>query len=261
MSLELDHDWEDSDEELEPLGLSVTESVEDTTPDANKARSFKPPKPKHSWRAEHFTTFPWIQYNPESMEATCKYLRCIMHLLSPSVLTCSKWQYPNLQSRLFLQHEESKRHRNQGRSVLPKNQPSLQLSQVSDISDDAIWSRINCVWWLAKEDVAIRKFESHLESTMVNKGLQPPTAYKNEHMAWDIVELLNRHFRQKLKRRLQKSPYFGITADETTDKSVDQQLIVYIKYLDEIDGNLKPVVDFLGMVSPASGSAEDIKVI
>ena len=50
-------------------------------------------------------------------------------------------------------------------------------------------------------------------------------------------------------------------ADETTDNSVNQQLIVYIKFLDEIDGNLQSTVDFLGLIAPMSGSAEDIKVL
>ena len=75
------------------------------------------------------------------------------------------------------------------------------------------------------------------------------------------MELIAKHFNHELKRRLRKSPYFGIMADETTDNSVNQQLIVYIKFLDEINGNLRPAIDFLGLVAPVSGSAEDIKVL
>ena len=50
-------------------------------------------------------------------------------------------------------------------------------------------------------------------------------------------------------------------ADETTDNSVDQQLIVYIKFLDEIDGKFQSTISYLGLVSPKSGSAEDIQVL
>ena len=75
------------------------------------------------------------------------------------------------------------------------------------------------------------------------------------------MELIGKHFRKELQHRIQKSPYFGIMADETTDNSVDQQLIVYIKFLDEIDGKLQSAVRYLGLVAPVSGSAEDIKVL
>ena len=49
-------------------------------------------------------------------------------------------------------------------------------------------------------------------------------------------------------------------ADKTTDNSVDQQLIVYIKFLNEIDRKLQSTVSYLDLVSPKSGSAKDIKV-
>ena len=94
-----------------------------------------------------------------------------MYILNPSPLTCSKWRYPDLQSRLFLQYEKTALYQNQCRKILLKGQKALQLPLASDLSDDAIWCRIQCAWWLAKEDIAIRKFSSHLEATMVNKGL------------------------------------------------------------------------------------------
>ena len=50
-------------------------------------------------------------------------------------------------------------------------------------------------------------------------------------------------------------------ADETTDNSVNQQLIVYIKFLDAKDGSFETEVEYLNLVTPASGSAEDIKAL
>lgn len=145
-----------------------------------------------------------------------------MYVFNPSPLTCSTWKYPSLQSRLFVQHEETSRHSKQSRKVLPKGQKSFRLPTAPDLADDAIWTRIHCAWWLAKEDIAIHKYQSHLEATLVNKGLEPPKTYKDENFAWELVELLSKHFRKELQHRIQKSPYFGIMTDETTDNSVDQ---------------------------------------
>jgi hypothetical protein len=114
---------------------------------------------------------------------------------------------------------------------------------------------------LASQDVAIHKFPSYLETVSVNKGLEPPKTYKDEPFAWKLVELLGQHFRKELELRIRKSPYFGVMADETTDNSVDQQLIVYIKFLDYVEGvGYIPTISFLDLVTPLSGSAEDIKV-
>jgi hypothetical protein len=78
-------------------------------------------------------------------------------------------------------------------------------------------------------------------------------------VAWEIVEILGKHFRELLIQRVQKSSFYGIMADETTDNPVNQQLVVYIKFLDSKDGSFETAVEYLDLITPASGSAEDIK--
>jgi hypothetical protein len=241
-------------------GTTTTQDVSDNITTTGQC-NLKKKKPKHHWRAEHFKTFPWIQYDEQSKTASCKYPRCPTYVFNPSSLTCSKWKDPSLEYRLFVQHEKSKRHLKQFRPVLPKGQKPFRLPADPDLDNDDIWTRIHCVWWLAKEDIAMHKYPSHLEAYLVKAGLAPPRTYKDEPFAWELVEILGHHFRKKLELRIQKSPCFGIMADETTDTSVDQQLIVYIKFLDQIDGKLQPIVCYLDLVSPESGSAEDIKVL
>ena len=59
-------------------------------------------------------------------------------------------------------------------------------------------------------------------------------------------------FRKGLKDRVKQSLYFGIMVDETTDTSINQQLIIYIKFLDrnQSDGRWEAVVDYLDLTSP-----------
>ena len=57
-----------------------------------------------------------------------------------------------------------------------------------------------------------------------------------------------------------ETSFFGIMADETTDNLVTHQLIMYIKYLGEMDRHLETCIEYLNLVCPTSGSAEDIKV-
>jgi hypothetical protein len=75
-----------------------------------------------------------------------------------------------------------------------------------------------------------------------------------------MVKILGAHFRGLLRERLQQSPFYGIMADKTTDNSVEQQLVIYVKFLYKVDGEFMTTVEYLDLVTPDSGSAEDIKV-
>jgi len=121
-------------------------------------------------------------------------------------------------------------------------------------------SRMLSVWWLAKRDIAIHQFSSHLDTLAVINCQPPPKGYRDDRVAWEIVEILGNYFRGLLKGRIRKSPYFGIMVDETTDTSTSAQLILYIKFLDKIDGEFVPVVEYLDLISPASSTAEDLTV-
>jgi hypothetical protein len=161
---------------------------------------------------------------------------------------------------LFSQHEETQIHQAQCRKLQGKEQHKINVIVNADLSHEAIWTRIQSVWWLAKQDIAITKFESLLEARLVDQGLQPPKSYRDDRIAWEIVEILGAHFREMLRERLQRSPFYGIMADETTDNSVEQQLVIYVKFLDKVDGEYVTTVEYLDLVTPNSGSAEDIKV-
>jgi hypothetical protein len=98
-------------------------------------------------------------------------------------------------------------------------------------------------------------------SQLLSQGYEP-RAYTDDHTALEIITIISNRFRQLLKARVRKSPYYGIMVDETTDKATTQQLIVYIKYLQKLDdGTVKIVTDYLDLVAPESANAEDITVI
>ena len=174
----------------------------------------------------------------------------------------STWS-TTFENRLFEQHENGKRHQSHGRQALLQGQRKLPSNAVfRNISDYSVWVRIHAAWWLASEDCALHKFGSFVKSALLNNGHPVPTSYKDDHTAWEIVQLLAKYFRRLLAARLQRSPFYGIMTDETTDNSTSQQLIIYIKFLDQTDQNeWIPKVEFLDLVSPTSGTAEDLKVI
>ena len=66
----------------------------------------------------------------------------------------------------------------------------------------------------------MHKFGSYLDAQMIDKGFDASINYRDDRVAWEIVEILDQHFRRLFKHRVQKSPFFGIMADETMDNSI-----------------------------------------
>ena len=127
------------------------------------------------------------------------------------------------------------------------------------MGDDALWLRIQGVWWLAEENMPIHKFNSYLKSQLARQSKPAPKSYKDK-TALEII-VIGKYFRQLLKNRIRRSLFYGVIADETTDNGTRQRLIIYIKFLDvDADGVLFPYVEYLDLVSSLSGQAEDIMV-
>src|SRR5579859_1978045 len=61
--------------------------------------------------------------------------------------------------------------------VSPIGQQPFRLVADLNLTDDAIWTRIQGVWWLVNEDIAIHKFPSHLEanSSRMDSSCPKPT--------------------------------------------------------------------------------------
>ena len=86
--------------------------------------------------------------------------------------------------------------------------------------------------------------------------------YRDDRVAWESAITVALHFRKGLKDRVKQSLYFGIMVDETTDTSINQQLIIYIKFLDrnQSDRRWEAVVEYLDLTSPENSTAGAITV-
>ena len=211
----------DDDSEDAGATLSISESLN---------LSYKRPKILYPWRDSFLDSFHWLRYDIATKTAHCSFKKCEMYY-PQSCFESSNWRIrtwqTTFQTRLFAQHEKTKTHKRQ-KSLPPlaKGQASLLLTPVADVyPDDAVWIRIQGAWWLAKEEVAITKFSSYVECLLHTHGYKP-TAYCDNRAAWDILSLLAKWFRTRLKLRLADSPYYSIMVDETTDKSMTSQLII-----------------------------------
>ena len=80
----------------------------------------------------------------------------------------SSWKSTQMARHWFEQHEKTQKHRNHGRkpgqtAVMKYTADKLTIQH----SDMSIAIRIQTAWWLAKEDIAIMKFESLLKAKLI----------------------------------------------------------------------------------------------
>lgn len=172
-----------------------------------------------------------------------------------------KWKH-SWESRLFHQHANTAKHKRQSPHDPIPGQTRLQMiPTLKLIEDPAVWIRFQNAWWLAKEDIAIHKFGSLVESHLISKGFIPKH-YMDDKTAWEMIMIMGKHFRQILQTRIRRSPYYGIMIDETTDRSTTSQLIVYIKFLerDEKTGMMETKIEYLDLLTSTGGTAHEITV-
>jgi hypothetical protein len=106
-------------------------------------------------------------------------------------------------------------------------QKKLTPSPLPTTFDDAaIWMRIQSAWWLAKEDVAINKFTSLLQSQLHHQTLSPPNCYRDSDTAWEIIVIMAMYFRRLLRERIEKSPFFGIMMKQPTIQQVSTSFCI-----------------------------------
>jgi hypothetical protein len=222
----------------------------------------KSQKSKYPWHSRFLKTYPWLCYDPHTGTASCSQPTCKMYYSLLEETNESVWK-KTFETRLFDAHAKSSSHFTKGNPIQDKGQRLLSLPRLEDrIGDEAMWLRIHSVWFLAKNNLSMHLFGNFVKAQLARAREPAPNCYMDDKTAWEILVIMGKYFHRLLMNRVHKSPYYGIMVDETTDRSTTQQLIIYIKFLDvNDDGDLVICVEYLNLVSPVSGSADDITVL
>ncbi|XP_041377442.1 protein FAM200A-like [Gigantopelta aegis] len=120
------------------------------------------------------------------------------------------------------------------------------------LEQQAFMSSLQAMYWLVKNELPhTTNFGSllqllqdvgckYLDSLNINKR----TNYTSERTMQEMVVSIRTMLKNEKMEEIAASPFFSLLCDETTDITVAEQLITYIKYLD-LDGR-KTKVTFLG---------------
>lgn len=82
--------------------------------------------------------------------------------------------------------------------------------------------------------------------------LRRPKPFVSSDVQNEILQLLSHDVLRNIVKNINKSPYFSIIADQTTDSGKMEQLSICIRYIDD----LQPVEQFVGLYETADTSGE-----
>ena len=106
---------------------------------------------------------------------------------------------------------------------------------------------------VAKHNLAFRTF-STLCMMQQQNGLELGKTYHNHVAATEFIDCIATMFQQSIAQKLNTSTFFSILIDGSTDRSVEEQEIVYVRLME----NNRPVNRFFGLIQVPDSSAKGI---
>ena len=103
------------------------------------------------------------------------------------------------------------------------------FSSATDAADKAMLTMLQTAYFIAKEDVAILKFE---KLTNLLERCQcphlPRTLYRNRDGCHELVTIIGNYLESEVVQLMRESPYIGLMIDVSTDLSVRKNLVIYV---------------------------------
>jgi len=171
---------------------------------------------------------------------------CLKHTKNNSMTSANS----NFRTSTLTRHADSNDHKAAvlADSMAPQFAHAVKNLQTS--KEKSIIDALRIVFWLAKEDIAISKYNSmlallqqldcpHISGLKTAKNV----SYTSDRAACDMLESIAAVIRKNIDNKLLTSPFVSILCDESTDIAVKKKLVVYARILDP--ETFKPSTIFL----------------
>ncbi|XP_071793337.1 zinc finger protein 862-like [Asterias amurensis] len=136
------------------------------------------------------------------------------------------------------------------------------VEKASEKTKAAFSVALKTVFWLAKEEIANRKFKPlleflrHLGVTEAQDLIKGGNArYDSPHIFNELLLSLSDSIKKNMTIALKNSPFVGIGVDESTDRSQEKHLVVVIRYI-AVSGEV--VTSFLQCVEVRDGTSKTL---
>ena len=119
-----------------------------------------------------------------------------------------------------------------------------QFQKMKSTSDEVLFSAFASCYFLAKQEISNRKLVPLLEFLeLIGLKQIGDFQHRSEHSLRQIFTTIGETIKESVVERVTQAGLFGILADDGTDISVMEQMIVFISYINQSSSKVQ--VDFL----------------
>jgi len=220
---------------------------------------------KRKFRMEWLDKFDWLNYVRRDDEIYMKCSYCEKYRMS------GPWGLGNgcttLQHDALVTHEKSLIHKDAKArwiSALERNMKPIpeHVRQVENANKERVISTMKVSYFVCQEDLSLSKYEKLCKFLIDAKTPDMPksqeySSYTNRKSANDFIYCISKHLEQVQIKNMMDSPFFSLMVDESTDRSLEQHLVVYATYLDS-KGLGPPISQFMKLKNVMDGKGKTI---
>ena len=172
--------------------------------------------------------FVWIEYDEQKNIMGCsvckKYKKTNAFAVSGS---------KNFRRSALSDHAKSKDHLEAMRTEQEATRTSATFLSAIESADKAMLTLLYTAYFIAKEDIAIMKFEklTNLLQKCECPNL-PRSLYRNRDGCHELIHVMSSYLEEELIQLMHNSPFIGLMIDESTDLSVRKNLVLYVNVLE-----------------------------
>ena len=174
-----------------------------------------------SWKAQ----YSWLEHDGGKMYCTLCKTHAKKNIFGTSGST-------NFRRSALSDHSKTSEHTDAVRASLEAAQAAPVFATVSERADKAILTLIKAAYFIAKEDLAILKFEELINLLERCKCPHlPRELYRNRDGCHELVTVIGDCIESEIVELMCNSPYVGLMVDESTDLSVRKNLLLYVNIM------------------------------
>ncbi len=240
-----------SDLESENEAASAAEKS-DSASTESRTETKRKKKFAHRFQRSWIEKFNWLRYEGGKM-----FCDVCQQAKKENSLTVGS---DNFRTSTLVRHLCSTDHKQAVRDSLLRRDFSVAADNLISQKEEAIGCAMSCVYWLAKEGLPIAKYPSLIKfmklkqcPALGNLEQGKNATYSSRTTANEMLEAITDTIEKEVNRKIQKSMFYSVVIDESTDIKVTKKLVIFAKTVD--DNNLQQETHFLGNVPFTESSA------
>ena len=191
-------------------------------------KDYENKKRKRQFVPSRSKEFPWLFFKKD--QNVCNEFSQQADKESPFYLGTSTFRKSSIKT-----HTKSKAHAKcelaKRAKEIPRSTPMAQtVAKMNKENFEVLKKLFGTAYYVAKEEIAMAKFSS-LCKLQIGNGVNMNNTYLNDHACCNFIGAMSHVHRLDTTSQIERSRFLSVLSDGSTDNSVIEQELVYVRFL------------------------------